>query len=92
MDYYKRYSSGIDELTGDLNFNFYPNPATNSIYLQLNGEQGTIKILDAQGKLIQTNTVNRDGELNIEDLDKGAYLIRFISEEDKVIIKKLLVD
>ena len=86
------YSSGIDELTGDLNFNFYPNPATNSIYLQLNGEQGTIEILDAQGKLIQTNTVNRDGELNIEDLDKGAYLIRFISEEDKVIIKKLLVD
>ena len=48
--------------------------------------------MDAQGKLIQTNTVNRDGELNIEDLDKGAYLIRFISEEDKVIIKKLLVD
>ena len=86
------YRSNIEEIDKTLDFNFYPNPATNSIYLELNGEQGTIEIMDVQGKVVQANQIFRDGELKLKNLDKGVYLLRFKTLSDKVITKKLMVD
>jgi hypothetical protein len=84
------YYLGIEELTS--NFSFYPNPAKNAIYLELKGEMGVVEIIDIQGKIIQRNQIFSDKELNLENLDKGVYLLRFISEKGASVTRKLLIE
>ena len=86
------YGVSLDEYKVGFDFNFYPNPATNSVYLELNGEKGTIEIIDVQGKLVQSTEVKSNGELKLENLKKGIYLLKFKMESNKIITKKLVVE
>jgi hypothetical protein len=82
----------INEIDFESSFSFYPNPASSFIYLELKGEIGEIEIMDLQGKIIQRNQVFSDKELNLENLEKGVYLLRFVSERGTSVTKKLLIE
>lgn len=84
------YYMGIEEL--ESNFSFYPNPASSSICLELKGEIGKIEIMDVNGKIVQKTQVFSDKELKLEDLEKGVYLLRFVSERGTSVTKKLLIE
>lgn len=78
----------------------FPNPVTNKqVNLQFNQPlkgNYTATITDASGKMIQTNVLNLNGELNRNlKLDKmaskGIYLIRLVDESGKAVLNQKLM-
>lgn len=66
----------------------YPNPAKD--FLSINNNDDLLyEIFDISGKIIQKGEVN-NRKINISNLIKGAYLIRFINKGNTVFIKKII--
>lgn len=59
-------------------FSIYPNPATNSITIQLENElDGDFKIFDIQGRSVMDGAIfNGSATSNVETLSNGVYLIK----------------
>ncbi len=61
----------------------YPNPATESIYLDLSPEMenGTFSIIDSEGRIVLTG--NLSGNLiDTSDLGDGLYILKYNKEQD----------
>lgn len=71
----------LDELT------VYPNPAKNRIYIDINEVQLNdvkISLINIVGQRIRVNNISNDPyllELNVQDYDKGMYIIELTSNE-----------
>ena len=64
------------EENGEDAVSLYPNPADDVIRLEgLEGEND-IEIFNAMGVMVKRMSLNGDGEINIEDLAAGQYIIR----------------
>jgi hypothetical protein len=57
----------------------YPNPATDIIYVKNVSPKSNYTIHDASGRLVDKGTVN-NGEISINNLVKGVYVISFNNE------------
>jgi hypothetical protein len=73
------------------NFEIYPNPATNALYVKTNGgNEIKISILSTDGKVIKSNRYqNENIEIDISDLNTGIYILRF-ENQDNLISKKFV--
>lgn len=73
-------SLSVDELDANSIVQIYPNPAKNSIYLNLvNNATATTaySIYDTTGKKIKEGTIeNHENAINIESLPRGIYLVQ----------------
>ena len=72
------------------NLNIYPNPASSFISITSdNNEEAEIKIFDMMGRCVKNVFTDdlRSKTVNIEDLDKGIYVISIRGN-----IKKLVVE
>jgi hypothetical protein len=79
----------IGNATTERTFNIYPNPNGGKFTITGSEALGSIKLYDALGQLIYTNTVNdKVHSINLEDLADGAYMIIVGDQTKKVIIKK----
>lgn len=73
----------------DENLELYPNPATENIRVEFNGNLGTdltVWILDANGRILKQQTAASDGsffgvDLPIADLSKGLYYVKVSGSE-----------
>ncbi len=75
----------MDELPS---ISVYPNPA--SQYLYVDGLEGYhfLEIMDASGRIVLTTTHNKEKaflQLDVSQLEKGLYFLRFPSQENRVI-------
>lgn len=73
-------TTGIPGISADNNVKLYPNPVTNTMYLDLNKIKGTVNVLvvDAAGHTVQTATTN-GGKLFTMDAAKlatGMYILQ----------------
>lgn len=76
-------SLDINEIEFSQNFKFYPNPTSNSLYLELENEViKDIYIFDLNGKLIISQK-NINNQINLSDLQTGTYLIKTDSKNIK---------
>lgn len=70
---------GIDDFQKEANFVLYPNPAQQTITLQLKNreiENLNVSIFDITGKQMFSNNVNSlTTEINISDLSRGLYFV-----------------
>lgn len=74
----------------------YPNPAKNVINFNLNssfGQSSNIEIFDIQGRrVLSTSVDSNQGEINIQNLNDGVYILLFendnVKHQQKLIIKK----
>lgn len=87
---------GIEELEeDDYRLFIYPNPAQDyvSVDLPLPYNKGTLQIIDMQGRLIKTITINNGGLQHIEtsDLANGLYQILVLSKSKLIGKEKLVV-
>lgn len=90
------YSAGVgitSNLTPAKKLNIYPNPAQSIVSVRLEeNAPATINIYDMVGRTIKT--INTDSELvtiNIEDLEKGIYMI--VGEQNNTVsTQKLIVE
>jgi hypothetical protein len=80
---------GIDEISNFLNVSLFPNPATNRITITL-PEKANLEILNVNGQIIRT-IIHQSPEtsINIEDLSRGVYLIKAITDNG-IVTKKFI--
>jgi len=70
--------TGINEI-GGISYSFYPNPARDKLTIEFKSDfTGTIEILDARGKKINSWLISNEKEthLNVENLQPGMYLLQ----------------
>lgn len=65
------------------NLNIYPNPADNSIYVNLNENISNIEMYNATGSLIKNIRVNKKEkiQINISDFPSGFYIIKVFNKK-----------
>ena len=74
----------------------YPNPAANFVNVDLpeNDLTGTLSILFASGQLVRS-VQSTEGEtsvhMDLQDLQKGVYMVRWVQSDEQVVVKKLVV-
>jgi hypothetical protein len=79
---------GFDEINGN-NFNLFPNPASNFIVVNSDGN-GTLKIMDINGKTILETTINTNQQvIPISSISKGIYFIQYTNSKN-TFVKKLI--
>ncbi len=75
-------------------FEVYPNPASNSIILELSNysnEKGNVEIFDVQGrKVIESVFTSSITELNVSSLAAGLYTVK-VNTKESFGVKKLLI-
>lgn len=84
----------VNELVSESTINFFPNPVTSELYVDLsafNGQQLFISIISLEGKLVSASkmTASPDFSLPVNGLAKGSYTIR-IETESQIIYKKFM--
>jgi hypothetical protein len=71
----------------DLEFKYYPNPATDIIHLEALGcEIGilSMEVLDMWGRTLLTVAASKNNEVNLVGLAQGVYLIKVTLTNDEV--------
>lgn len=74
----------------------YPNPAANFVNVDLpeNEMTGTLSILSASGQLVrsvQSSEGESSVQIDIQDLQKGVYMVRWVQLDEQMVVKKLIV-
>ena len=74
----------------------YPNPTANFVNVDLpqNEMTGTLSIVSASGQMVrsvQSSEGESSVQMDVQDLPKGVYLVRFVQSDDQVVVKKLIV-
>ncbi|CAN5393724.1 hypothetical protein BH09BAC5_BH09BAC5_22920 [soil metagenome] len=91
---------GISENTQDISFNVFPNPANNSVTIQLGNDlQGktNINLYDVTGQLVKvissgaSYSTGQTIVFSVDNLSTGFYFITLTNQE-KQVSKKLLVN
>ena len=68
------------------NFNIYPNPATTAIIIE-GAEEGMARIFDMTGRCVKEINVVDNTTVNIEDLNKGVYIININNKVEKLVVE-----
>ena len=80
----------------DVELSIFPNPATNFIDVVIGGDLDSysyLEIYDMQGrKLINVQVLENTLRLNLDKLEKGAYLLKLNSNNEHDIIKRFLLN
>ena len=73
-------------------FQLFPNPATNTVTIEGAGI-AQVEIYDVYGrKLLEQNAERRtQKELNVSGLQAGVYLVKIYSENNQVVVKRLVI-
>ena len=71
-------SAGLSESVNSTNL--YPNPTSDLVRLNMTAANATIEVVDAQGKILQTSTVENGGTLSLASYETGMYIFRITTE------------
>lgn len=74
----------------DFEFNFYPNPTQNWIYLSSEKEIKSVSIFDLSGKLISPQPKLEHQKIDLSNLSNGTYLFKVILENGQIETFKVL--
>jgi len=86
---------GVKDYSKDNEILLFPNPASHTVYLKLNGEMysgvADLKIINQAGKIVMSQKVNINSEIvlpiNISGLSKGVYFIEITSNTSYTNLK-----
>lgn len=74
--------------TGKNNFNIYPNPVQDVLYIKSKDEVIKAEIYDTAGRILSTTGV-KNNSVNVSDLAKGNYIIK-VSTKNKTLTLKFI--
>ena len=86
-------TSSIDEQLSFIDFEFYPNPASENINIRISNNVNHLQanILDITGKTLKTSLLKTTlSELYVGDLPSGMYLLQLLTDKQQ-ITKKLII-
>lgn len=67
----------------------YPNPSLNRIYIKNANPSSEYRMNDMNGNLIDQGQLDLSGEISIQDLTKGTYILQLITD-NQVIVRKII--
>lgn len=79
---------GIDELTHPNKVSVYPNPISDSIYVDTSVFAKTISLLSLSGQIIKT--VESKNSMNLSNFTSGIYILRIETLSGKTYYKKVI--
>ncbi|MBN1791511.1 MAG: Omp28-related outer membrane protein, partial [Bacteroidales bacterium] len=91
---------GIDDLPGSHTgrpFKVYPNPAERTAYIEfdrINPEDITLELYNSLGSLVFVKQIpdgTLKGEISVEDYPDGLYILRLVSHDQLIGIRKLTI-
>ncbi len=74
----------------NIEFTVFPNPAREVLYINCDIEKAIVQIFDINGKLIYTDFVFSNSEINISELVSGTYIIILSAENGKTGVQKFV--
>jgi len=73
--------------------NVYPNPATNILVIDYDNAPYEIMLFNSSGSLIQSGfSENLSFKMNVDQLNKGVYLLRIQDHENNMVTKKVIIE
>ena len=85
------FATSIAEIE-ELNFRFFPNPASSQLQIQSN-QNGNLIIRDVTGRVVLTHFIQAGGHnLTLSHLVSGMFLLEFEGENGGVKSSKLVID
>ena len=76
------YTEGLNE--SESNFTVYPNPASESLTIEAEGE---VAIIDETGRTVKTLNVNGKKTIDLKDFSRGVYFIKVEGAVKKVFVE-----
>jgi hypothetical protein len=74
-------------------FSIYPNPASKEVKISTSSAITSFKLIDISGRLVLTkNNLGHNTTINIENLEKGIYIIQFTDIQNNTSTEKLIVE
>ncbi len=69
------------------NISIYPNPSSDVLHFEgFNvNETNQVSIFDLQGKLVERYELNGNGSINIQNLNKGMYLVKVANQVTRIV-------
>ena len=85
--------TGIVSNTNPQDISIYPNPATDRLNITLgNQQQLLVEIYDIIGNIVLKSFIhNTESFINIEQFDKGMYLVRLMDEGNNILYTQRLI-
>lgn len=88
-------STSIEEESANPSFSLYPNPSDGRFQVEMERRyEGTMEILDMNGRLVEERSLNGDDRLDVrmEDAEEGVYLLNIKNENgENVAVKKVMI-
>ncbi|TXI83043.1 MAG: T9SS type A sorting domain-containing protein [Crocinitomicaceae bacterium] len=85
---------GTPETLLDETISIYPNPTSNNLTIDLDGQIfNDIRLHELNGKFVKSICVECSGQIteSLESIDKGVYFLHF-NKEDALITKKIVIN
>jgi hypothetical protein len=81
---------GIDD-TEISEIEIYPNPASEKVFINTNGKEINLRILDIAGSTVLEKSNLKTGWLNVHQLPNGIYIFIMKSDDSSSINKKVVI-
>ncbi len=85
-------ATGINTNRKDLDFEIYPNPSDGIYRIKTLYNEGYIEVKNFLGDEMHSQILNsREMDLDLRNLNKGIYYLRFLSKEGKIIYQTKII-
>lgn len=81
--------SGVNEIYNSVGVEIYPNPTKDKISISTKSslKNARINIYSVSGKLIKTGIINNQNEIDVSNLQNGAYFTKIYTEKGVFVCK-----
>ncbi|MFC2129173.1 T9SS type A sorting domain-containing protein [Bacteroidota bacterium] len=78
----------VDKFESNSNIKLYPNPSNNYLQISNLSERENLEIFSVLGKKVFEGTISNDEKIDIHELQKGLYLLKFENGSTHKFIKE----
>jgi hypothetical protein len=85
-------SSKVNIPEENYTISIYPNPSKGIIFVDSKDNVASYKILSVDGKLIKQNTLFNSKKIDLQDFEKGIYIIKLMSKNGAIKTSKFILE
>lgn len=85
-------SSKVNKSKEISTISIYPNPSKGFIFIDSKDNLASYKILSVDGKIIEQNTLFNSKEIDLQDFEKGIYIIELMSKSGALKTSKFILE
>jgi cytochrome c peroxidase len=83
-------STGFKQLTTSFSIQTYPNPVTNTLYIETNNSEITFKIYNVKGQLVYENSSNGKAKIEVSNWINGTYVLHVMNTSNQLLATRMI--